>query len=111
MGNANYTWIQHFIHHLTVPNGRGGGVVGFVRANGSLSSYPTGEGEIRQRIIEADLVDCIVALPAQLFYTGIPVCLWFLTRDKSGKELPMGVRSRGARRSLSTPASCARSAS
>jgi len=84
-GNANYAWIQHFIHHLAPANGRGGGVAGFVMANGSLSSNTGGEGEIRQRIVEDDLVDCIVALPAQLFYTtGIPVCLWFLTRDKNG---------------------------
>jgi type I restriction enzyme M protein len=86
-GNANYAWIQHFIHHLAPPNGRGGGVAGFVMANGSLSSNTGGEGEIRQRMVEDDLVDCIVALPAQLFYTtGIPVCLWFLTRDKTGKN-------------------------
>lgn len=95
VGNANYAWIQHFIHHLAPPNGRGGGVAGFVMANGSLSSNSGGEGEIRQRIVEADLVDCIVALPAQLFYTtGIPVCLWFLTRDKTGKNLPKGGRDR-----------------
>lgn len=87
-GNANYAWIQHFIHHLAFPNGKGGGVAGFVMANGSLSSNTGGEGEIRERIARADLVDAIVALPAQLFYTtGIPVCLWFLTRDKSGKNL------------------------
>lgn len=84
-GNANYAWIQHFIHHLAPPNGHGGGVAGFVMANGSLSSNTGGEGEIRQRIVEGDLVDCIVALPPQLFYTtGIPVCLWFLTRNKDG---------------------------
>jgi len=95
VGNANYAWIQHFIHHLAPPNGRGGGVAGFVMANGSLSSNSGGEGEIRQRIVEADLVDCIVALPAQLFYTtGIPVCLWFLTRDKTGKNLKNGGRNR-----------------
>ncbi|MHA7813114.1 MAG: type I restriction-modification system subunit M [Phycisphaerales bacterium] len=83
-GNANYAWIQHFIHHLAPPNGTGGGMAGFVMANGSLSSTSGGEGEIRRKIIEADLVDCIVAMPAQLFYTtGIPVCLWFLTRDKT----------------------------
>ena len=76
----NYAWIQHFIHHLAPPNGRGGGVAGFVMANGSLSSGSGGEGEIRQRIVEADLVDAIVALPPQLFLTtGIPACLWFLT--------------------------------
>jgi type I restriction enzyme M protein len=94
-GNANYAWIQHFIHHLAFRNGRGGGVAGFVMANGSLSSNTGGEGEIRKKIVEADLVDCIVALPAQLFYTtGIPVCLWFLTRDKSGKNLKHGGRDR-----------------
>jgi type I restriction enzyme M protein len=77
--NANYAWIQHFIHHLA-PNG----VAGFVMANGSLSSNTSGEGEIRRKIVEADLVDCIVVLPAQLFYsTGIPVSLWFLARDKA----------------------------
>ena len=95
LGNANYAWIQHFIHHLAVPNGRGGGVAGFVMANGSLSSNSGGEGEIRQRIVEADLVDCIVAMPAQLFFTtGIPVCLWFLTRDKIGKNLKSGCPNR-----------------
>jgi type I restriction enzyme M protein len=84
-GNANYAWIQHFIHHLAPPNGTGGGCAGFVMANGSLSSTSGGEGEIRRKIVEADLVDCIVALPAQLFFTtGIPVCLWFLTKGKSG---------------------------
>lgn len=94
-GNANYAWIQHFIHHLAVPNGRGGGVAGFVMANGSLSSNTSGEGEIRRKIVEADLVDCIVAMPAQLFFTtGIPVCLWFLTRDKTGKNLKHGGRDR-----------------
>ncbi len=87
-GNANYAWIQHFIHHLAPANGRGGGVAGFVMANGSLSSNTGGEGEIRQRIIEADLVDCIIAMPSQLFLTtGIPVCLWFISRDKTGKNV------------------------
>jgi type I restriction enzyme M protein len=81
-GNANYAWIQHFIHHLSPT-----GTAGFVMANGSMSSNQSGEGEIRKNIIEADLVDCIVALPGQLFYsTQIPVCLWFLTRDKSGRS-------------------------
>ena len=84
-GNANYAWIQHFVHHLAPANGRGGGSAGFVMANGSLSSNSGGEGDIRSKLIESDLVDCIVALPAQLFYTtGIPVCLWFLARDKTG---------------------------
>ena len=95
VGNANYAWIQHFIHHLAPPNGHGGGVAGFVMANGSLSSGSGGEGDIRQRIVEDDLVDCIVALPAQLFLTtGIPACLWFLTRDKTGRNLKHGGRDR-----------------
>ena len=95
IGNANYAWIQHFIHHLAPPNGRGGGVAGFVMANGSLSSGSGGEGEIRQRIVEADLVDSIVALPPQLFLTtGIPACLWFLTRDKTGRNLRASDRDR-----------------
>jgi len=95
VGNANYAWIQHFVHHLAPANGKGGGVAGFVMANGSLSSGSGGEGVIRQRIVEADLVDCIVALPAQLFLTtGIPACLWFLTRGKTGKNLPHGGRDR-----------------
>jgi len=82
-GNANFAWVQHFIHHLA-PNG----VAGFVLANGSLSSTQSGEGDIRKSIVEADLVDCIVALPPQLFYTtGIPVCLWFLTRNKNNGKL------------------------
>ena len=94
-GNANYAWIQHFIHHIAPPNGRGGGVAGFVMANGSLSSNTGGEGEIRQRIVKDDLVECIVALPPQLFFTtGIPVCLWFLTRDKTGRNLKHGGRNR-----------------
>jgi len=77
-GNANFAWVQHFIHHLG-PNG----TAGFVLANGSMSSSQSGEGEIRKNIVEADLVDCMVALPGQLFYsTQIPVCLWFLTRNK-----------------------------
>jgi type I restriction enzyme M protein len=95
VGNANYAWIQHFIHHLAPPNGHGGGVAGFVMSNGSLSSGSGGEGEIRQRIVEADLVDAIVALPAQLFLTtGIPACLWFLTRDKTGRNLKHSGRDR-----------------
>ena len=77
-GNANFAWVQHFIHHLAPT-----GMAGFVLANGSMSSNQSGEGEIRRAIIEADLVDCMVALPGQLFYsTPIPVCLWFLSRDK-----------------------------
>ncbi len=77
-GNANYAWVQHFIHHLAPT-----GLAGFVLANGSMSSNQSGEGEIRKAIIEADLVDCMVAMPGQLFYsTQIPVCLWFCTRNK-----------------------------
>lgn len=77
-GNANFAWVQHFIYHLAPT-----GMAGFVLANGSMSSNQSGEGEIRRAIIEADLVDCMVALPGQLFYsTPIPVCLWFISRDK-----------------------------
>jgi len=77
-GNANFAWVQHFIYHLAPT-----GLAGFVLANGSMSSNQSGEGEIRQKMIEADIVDCMVALPGQLFYsTQIPVCLWFLTRNK-----------------------------
>jgi type I restriction enzyme M protein len=77
-GNANFAWVQHFIHHLSPA-----GTAGFVLANGSMSSNTSGEGEIRRKIIEADLVDCMVALPSQLFYnTMIPACLWFIARDK-----------------------------
>jgi type I restriction enzyme M protein len=80
--NANFAWVQHIIHHLAPT-----GLAGFVLANGSMSSNQSGEGEIRKNIIEADLVDCMVALPGQLFYsTQIPACLWFLARDKSGKS-------------------------
>ncbi|MBC8253448.1 MAG: SAM-dependent DNA methyltransferase [Ardenticatenia bacterium] len=76
--NANYAWVQHFIYHLAPT-----GLAGFVLANGSMSSNQSGEGNIRKAIIEADLIDCMVALPGQLFYsTQIPVCLWFIARDK-----------------------------
>ncbi|RKG68589.1 SAM-dependent DNA methyltransferase [Corallococcus sp. CA054B] len=77
--NANFAWIQHILHHLA-PSG----TAGVVLANGSMSSLQSGEGEIRRSIIEADLVDCMVALPGQLFYsTQISACLWFLTKSKS----------------------------
>ena len=77
--NANYAWIQHFIHHLS-PHG----VAGFVLANGSLSSKTNGEGDIRRKLVEANLVDCIVALPEKLFFnTGIPVCLWFVAKNRA----------------------------
>ena len=80
--NANFAWVQHIVHHLAPA-----GVAGFVLANGSMSSNQSGEGEIRRNLIEADLVDCMVALPGQLFYsTQIPACLWFVARDrKNGK--------------------------
>ncbi|RYM12885.1 type I restriction-modification system subunit M [Sphingobium cupriresistens] len=82
-GNANFAWLQHIIHHLA-PRG----TAGVVLANGSMSSQQSGEGEIRKALIEADHVDCMVALPGQLFYsTQIPACLWFLARDKSANGL------------------------
>ena len=98
-GNANFAWVQHIIHHLA-PNG----VAGFVLANGSMSSNQSGEGEIRKNIIEADLVDCMIALPPQLFYnTAIPACLWFVTKnkkngrfaDRRGKTLFIDARKLG----------------
>ena len=77
--NANFAWVQHMVHHLA-PSG----TAGFVLANGSMSSSQSGEGEIRRSLVEADLVDCMVALPGQLFYsTQIPACLWFLSRDRA----------------------------
>ena len=100
VGNANFAWVQHFIHHLA-PRG----VAGFVLANGSMSSNTSNEGEIRKNIVEADLVDCMVALPSQLFYnTMIPACLWFIARDKQnnkfrdrrGEVLFMDARKLGA---------------
>lgn len=88
-GNANYAWIQHFVHHFA-PDG----IAGFVLANGSMSTNTSGEGEIRKALIEADMVDCMIALPGQLFYTTqIPVCLWFLTRSKKA-DAKRGFRSR-----------------
>ena len=92
-GNANFAWLQHMIYHLA-PGGR----IGMVLANGSLSSQSGGEGKIRENIIRADLVDCIVAMPTQLFYTTqIPVSLWFLTRGKKqkGKTLFIDARKMG----------------
>lgn len=86
VGNANFAWVQHMVHHLSPT-----GVAGFVLANGSMSSNQSGEGEIRKNLIEADLVDCMVAMPGQLFYaTQIPVCLWFLARDRKGLPSPSG---------------------
>ena len=82
VGNANFAWVQHFLYHLA-PRG----TAGFVLANGSMSSNQSGEGEIRQNLIEADKVDCIVALPGQLFRsTQIPACLWFLSRGRRNGE-------------------------
>ncbi len=76
--NANFAWVQHMVHHLAP-----GGTAGIVLANGSMSSAQSGEGEIRRNLVEVGLVDCMVALPGQLFYsTQIPVCLWFLARDR-----------------------------
>ena len=92
-GNANFAWLEHMISHLS-PSGR----IGMVLANGSLSSQSGGEGEIRKNILQADLVEGIVALPSQLFYsTGIPVCLWFLNRQKSqpGKVVFIDARNMG----------------
>ena len=82
-GNANFAWMQHMLYHLNPTTG----VMATVLANGSLSSNTSGEGEIRKKLIENDLVDCIVALPKQLFYnTGIPATIWFLRRDKKVRK-------------------------
>ena len=92
-GNANFAWLQHMIYHLAP-----GGKIGMVLANGSLSSQSGGEGEIRKNIINADLVECIVAMPTQLFYTTqIPVSLWFLNKQKKqqGKTLFIDARKLG----------------
>ena len=82
VNSANFAWVQHFIHHLS-PSG----VAGFVLSNGSMSSDSSNEGEIRKNIVEADLVDCMIALPNQLFYnTPISACLWFISRDKKNHK-------------------------
>lgn len=79
-GNANFAWVQHFVYHLSPK-----GTAGFVLANGSLSSKTGGEGGIRRKLVEAELVDCIVAMPDKLFFnTGIPVSLWFVSKDRHG---------------------------
>lgn len=81
-GNANFAWVQHMVHHLSPK-----GYAGIVLANGSMSSSTNSEGEIRKKLIEADLVDCMIVLPGQLFFnTQIPACIWFLAKDKSGKD-------------------------
>ena len=81
-GNANFAWVQHIVHHLAPA-----GTAGFVLANGSMSSNQSGEGHIRKNLIEASLVDCMVALPGQLFYsTQIPACLWFLARNRRNRQ-------------------------
>jgi type I restriction enzyme M protein len=93
-GNANFAWVQHFLHHLSPT-----GIAGFVLANGSMSSQQSGEGDIRKALVEADLVDCMVALPGQLFYsTQIPVCLWFLARDKKNGLGGRGKKMRNRQR-------------
>lgn len=91
--NANFAWLQHMIYHLA-PGGR----MGMVLANGSLSSQSGGEGDIRKNIVNADLVDCIIAMPTQLFYTTqIPVSLWFISKHKkqAGKTLFIDARKMG----------------
>ncbi|WP_447555421.1 class I SAM-dependent DNA methyltransferase [Vreelandella sp. EE22] len=89
-GNANFAWLQHMLHHLAPV-----GSMALLLANGSMSSNSGGEGEIRRRLVEKDLVECIVALPGQLFTnTQIPACIWFLTRDKAGGLSPNGVEKR-----------------
>jgi type I restriction enzyme M protein len=89
-GNANYAWLQHILHHLA-PNGS----AGVVLANGSMSSAQSGEGDIRQAMVQADVVDCMVALPGQLFYsTQIPACLWFLSKNKTAVSGESGLRDR-----------------
>lgn len=89
-GNANYAWIQHMIHHLA-PNGK----IGLVLANGALSTQSSGEGEIRKNIINADLIEGIVALPTQLFYSvTIPVTLWFISKNKKQKNKTLFIDAR-----------------
>lgn len=89
--NANFAWVQHMLHHLAPT-----GTMATVLANGSLSSQSGGEGDIRRALIENDLVECIVSLPGQLFFTTqIPVCLWFLTKDKSAQVVASERPQRG----------------
>ncbi len=90
-GNANFAWVQHIVHHLA-PNG----TAGFVLANGSMSSNQSGENEIRKNLIEEGIVDCMIALPGQLFYsTQIPACLWFLSRNSKSEILFIDARKLG----------------
>ena len=92
--NANFAWVQHFLYHLA-PNG----TAGFVLANGSLSTKTSGEGEIRRKLVEADHVDCIVAMPGNLFYnTGIPVSLWFVAKNRANHLSPGPARHRTVHR-------------
>jgi type I restriction enzyme M protein len=92
-GNANYAWLQHILHHMS-PRGQ----AGVVLANGSMSSNQNSEGVIRKAMVEADVVDVMVALPPQLFFnTQIPACLWFLAKDKSGTPVPGGKKGRDRR--------------
>lgn len=89
-GNANFGWIQHMLHHLSPT-----GTMATVLANGSLSSQQNGEGDIRRTLVNSDLVECVVALPGQLFFgTPIPVCIWFLTKNKKGVPNEVGTRKR-----------------
>jgi type I restriction enzyme M protein len=91
--NANFAWVQQFIYHLAPQ-----GIAGFVLSNGSMSSTQSSEGEIRKNIVEADLVDCMVVLPGQLFYgTAIPASLWFVVKDKSGRPTRGGAQLRDRR--------------
>jgi type I restriction enzyme M protein len=94
-GNANYAWLQHILHHL-----KPGGRAGIVLANGSMSSSQNSEGDIRRAMVEADVVEVMIALPGQLFFnTQIPACLWFLTRQKStrqGEVLFIDARKQGS---------------
>lgn len=94
--NANFAWVQHMLHHLAPT-----GTMATILANGSLSSNQSGEGDIRRKLVEADLVECIVALPGQLFYTTqIPVCVWFLTKDKTARKVASEREQRDRRREV-----------
>lgn len=96
VGNANYAWLQHMLHHLAPT-----GTMATVLANGSMSTQSSGEGDIRKKLVDADLVECMVALPGQLFYgTQIPVCLWFLTKDKTSRPVKSEVSQRDRKREV-----------